>query len=199
MTVAIIDCGGANLRSVQRAVELRSMKTIITNNKDVVSNASFVILPGVGSASSVMNSLKSNSLIPTIKNLTQPVLGICIGMHVLFDHSEEHDTECMGIIAGNIKKFKPDINIKVPQMGWNKVTFNNGYESKLDDYYYFANSYYSPIYNHALATADYGLPYSAAVQSNNFYGCQFHPEKSSVAGKKFLDYFFNYNENITSH
>ena len=86
MTVAIIDCGGANLRSVQKAVELRSMKTIITNNKDVVSNASFVILPGVGSASSVMNSLKSNSLIPTIKNLTQPVLGICIGMHVLFDH-----------------------------------------------------------------------------------------------------------------
>ncbi len=113
MTVAIIDCGGANLRSVQKAVELRSMKTIITNNKYVVSNASFVILPGVGSASSVMNSLKSNSLIPTIKNLTQPVLGICIGMHVLFDHSEEHDTECMGIIAGNIKKFKPDINIKV--------------------------------------------------------------------------------------
>ena len=199
MTVAIIDCGGANLRSVQKAVELRNMKTIITSNKNVVSNASFVILPGVGSASAVMNSLKFNNLIVTIKNLTQPVLGICIGMHVLFNHSEEHDTECMGIIEGNIKKFKPDMNIKVPQMGWNKVTFNNGYESKLDDYYYFANSYYSPIYNHALATAEYGLPYSAAVQSNNFYGCQFHPEKSSVAGKKFLDYFFNCNENITSY
>jgi glutamine amidotransferase len=156
-------------------------------------------LPGVGSASSVMNSLKSNSLIPTIRNLTQPVLGICIGMHVLFDHSEEHDTKCMGIIAGNIKKFKSDINIKVPQMGWNKVTFNDSNENKLDDYYYFANSYYSPISNYALATADYSLPYSAAVQSNNFYGCQFHPEKSSLAGQKFLDYFFNYNENITSY
>jgi glutamine amidotransferase len=120
-------------------------------------------------------------------------------MHVLFDHSEEHDTKCMGIIAGNIKKFKPDINIKVPQMGWNKVTFNDSNENKLDDYYYFANSYYSPISNYALATADYSLTYSAAVQSNNFYGCQFHPEKSSLAGQKFLDYFFNYNENITSY
>jgi glutamine amidotransferase len=105
----------------------------------------------------------------------------------------------MGIIAGNIKKFKSDINIKVPQMGWNKVTFNESNENKLDDYYYFANSYYSPISNYALATADYSLPYSAAVQSNNFYGCQFHPEKSSLAGQKFLDYFFNYNENITSY
>ena len=123
MTVAIIDCGGANLRSVQRAVELRNMKTIITNDRNVVSNASFVILPGVGSANRVMSNLISNNLVPTIKNLTQPVLGICIGMHVLFDHSEEHDTECMGIFAGNIKKFKADINIKVPQMGWNKVNF----------------------------------------------------------------------------
>ena len=194
MTVAIIDCGGANLRSVQRAIELCNMKTIITNDRNVVSNASFVILPGVGSANPVMHNPRTNNLVPIIKNLTQPVLGICIGMHVLFDHSEEYDTECMGIIPGKIKKFKTDINTKVPQMGWNKVTFNNGYESKLDDYYYFANSYYSPIYNHALATAEYGLPYSAAVQSNNFYGCQFHPEKSSVAGKKFLDYFFNCND-----
>ena len=87
MTVAIIDCGGANLRSVQRAVELRNMKTIITNDRDEVSNASFVILPGVGSANRVMNNLITNNLVPTIKNLTQPVLGICIGMHVLFDHS----------------------------------------------------------------------------------------------------------------
>ena len=121
MTVAIIDCGGANLRSVQRAVELRNMKTIITTDRNVVSNASFVILPGVGSANRVMNNLITNNLVPTIKNLTQPVLGICIGMHVLFDHSEEHDTKCMGIIAGNIKKFKADINTKVPQMGWNKA------------------------------------------------------------------------------
>jgi len=176
MTVAIIDCGGANLRSVQKAVELRSMKTIITNNKDVVSNASFVILPGVGSASSVMNSLKSNSLIPTIKNLTQPVLGICIGMHVLFDHSEEHDTECMGIIAGNIKKFKPDINIKVPQMGWNKVTFNDSNENKLDDYYYFANSYYSPISNYALATQIIACPIQLLFNQITFMDANFIPK-----------------------
>jgi glutamine amidotransferase len=199
MTVAIIDCGGANLRSVQRAIELRNMKTIITNDRNVVSKASFVILPGVGSANSVMNNLITNNLVPTIKNLTQPVLGICIGMHVLFDHSEEHDTECIGIIPGKIKKFKTDINTKVPQMGWNKVTFINSYEDKLNDHYYFANSYYSSIHNHTLAAAEYSLPYSAAVKINNFYGCQFHPEKSSQAGQRFLDYFFNSNEDITSY
>ena len=199
MTVAIIDCGGANLRSVQRAVELRNMKTIITTDRNVVSNASFVILPGVGSANRVMNNLITNNLVTTIKNLTQPVLGICIGMHVLFDHSEEHDTECMGIFAGNIKKFKADINIKVPQMGWNKVNFLNGSEDNLNDHYYFANSYYSPIYDHTLAAAEYSLPYSAAVQTNNYYGCQFHPEKSSQAGQRFLDYFFNSNEDITRY
>ena len=105
MTVAIVDCGGANLRSVQRAVELQNMKSIITNDKGKVSSASFVILPTrVGSANSVMQSLKSNNLLDTVKNLTSPVLGICIGMHVLFDQSDENNTECMGIISGNIKK-----------------------------------------------------------------------------------------------
>ena len=145
MTVAIVDCGGANLRSVQRAVELQNMKSIITNDKAKVSSASYVILPGVGSANSVMQSLKSNNLLDTVKYLTSPVLGICIGMHVLFDQSEENNTECMGIISGNIKKFNPELNIKVPQMGWNKVTVLQEQVKKLDDYYYFANSYYSQI------------------------------------------------------
>ena len=145
MTVAIVDCGGANLRSVQRAVELQNMKSIITNDKGKVLSASYVILPGVGSANSVMQSLKSNNLLDTVKHLTSPVLGICIGMHVLFDQSDENNTECMGIISGNIKKFNPELNIKVPQMGWNKVTFLQEQAKKLDDYYYFANSYYSQI------------------------------------------------------
>ena len=191
MTVAIVDCGGANLRSVQRAIELQNMKSIITNDKGKVSSASFVILPGVGSANSVMQSLKSNNLLDTIKHLTSPVLGICIGMHVLFDQSDENNTECMGIISGNIKKFNPELNIKVPQMGWNKVTFLQEQAKKLDDYYYFANSYYSRIYKYTFATAEYGEPFAATIQKNNFLGCQFHPEKSSYAGKKFLNYFFN--------
>ena len=191
MTVAIVDCGGANLRSVQRAVELQNMKSIITNDKAKVSSASYVILPGVGSANSVMQSLKSNNLLDTVKYLTSPVLGICIGMHVLFDQSEENNTECMGIISGNIKKFNPELNIKVHQMGWNKVTFLQEQVKKLDDYYYFANSYYSQIYNHTLATAEYGEPFAATIQKNNFLGCQFHPEKSSHAGQRFLNYFFN--------
>ena len=189
MTVAIIDCGGANLRSVQRAVELRSMKTIITNNKDVVSNASFVILPGVGSASSVMNSLKSNSLIPTIKNLTQPVLGICIGMHVLFDYSEEDDTQCLGIINGEIKKFI-STDLSIPQMGWNYTEGLDDYKH-LSNYYYFANSFYSDNTSRAVGYSNYINKFTSVVKQDNYIGCQFHPEKSSLAGEAFLKYFIN--------
>jgi glutamine amidotransferase len=191
MTVAIVDCGGENLRSVQRAVEIHKIKAVITNDKAKVSNASFVILPGVGSAQNVMQSLESRNLIETIKSLTQPVLGICIGMHILFDRSEEQDTECMKIISGNVKKFNSDRRFKVPQMGWNKVTFLKEQTKDLDDYYYFANSYYSQIINQTIATAEHSVPFTAAIQKNNFLGCQFHPEKSSFAGRKFLEYFFN--------
>ena len=191
MTVAIVDCGGENLRSVQRAVEIHKIKAVITNDKTKVSNASFVILPGVGSAQNVMQSLESRNLIETIKSLTQPVLGICIGMHILFDRSEEQDTECMKIISGNVKKFNSDRRFKVPQMGWNKVTFLKEQIKDLDDYYYFANSYYSQIINQTIATAEHSVPFTAAIQKNNFLGCQFHPEKSSFAGRKFLEYFFN--------
>ena len=191
MTVAIVDCGGENLRSVQKAVEIHKMKAVITNDKARVSNASFVILPGVGSAQNVMQSLESRNLIETIKSLTQPVLGICIGMHILFDRSEEQDTECMKIISGNVKKFNSDKRFKVPQMGWNKVTFLKEQIKDLDDYYYFANSYYSQIINQTIATAEHSVPFTAAIQKNNFLGCQFHPEKSSFAGRKFLEYFFN--------
>jgi glutamine amidotransferase len=148
-------------------------------------------LPGVGSAQNVMQSLESKNLIETIKNLTQPVLGICIGMHILFDRSDEQDTECMKIISGNVKKFNSDRRFKVPQMGWNKVTFLKEQTKDLDDYYYFANSYYSQIINQTIATAEHSVPFTAAIQKNNFLGCQFHPEKSSFAGRKFLEYFFN--------
>ena len=189
MTVAIVDCGGANLRSVQRAIELRDQKAIITRNKSDISKASFVILPGVGSAKSVMNSLESNELIEIIKNLTKPVLGICIGMHVLFDRSEEHDTKCMEIISGDIKKFDSMLNLKIPQMGWNKVSFLLENTKKLDNYYYFANSYFNPINQFTIAQSQYGASFTAAIKYKNFIGCQFHPEKSSLAGSKFLKNF----------
>lgn len=190
MTVAIVDCGGANLRSVQRAIELRNMKTTITNKKSDILKASYVILPGVGSADSVMSSLKSNDLVETIKNLSKPVLGICIGMHILFESSEENHTSCMGIISGKIKKFKFKDSFKVPQMGWNKVSFLDDVQKTLDEHYYFANSFYAQVSDDTRAKANYGLPFSAVVRKNNFIGCQFHPEKSSTAGTKFLDYFF---------
>ena len=191
MTVAIIDCGGANLRSVQKAVEIQDMKVVITKDKNTISNASFVILPGVGSAKSVMNNLQDNNLTETIKGLTMPVLGICIGMHVLFDYSAEHNTECLGIVSGNIKKFDSKHTFKVPQMGWNKVTFDQEKFKVFNNYYYFANSFYSQIFDQALASAEHGESFAAVIQKDNFLGCQFHPEKSSFAGKKFLDHFFN--------
>ena len=191
MTVAIIDCGGANLRSVQKAVELQDLKAVITKDKNIISNASFVILPGVGSAMSVMNNLQDNNLTETIKELTMPVLGICIGMHVLFEYSAEQNTECLGIIQGNIKKFDSKSTFKVPQMGWNKVTFDQEKFKTLNNYYYFANSYYSQIFDQTLASAKHSESFAAVIQKDNFLGCQFHPEKSSFAGKKFLGYFFN--------
>ena len=191
MTVAIIDCGGANLRSVQKAVEIQDMKVVITKDKNTILNASFVILPGVGSAKSVMNNLQDSNLIETIKELTMPVLGICIGMHVLFDYSAEHNTECLGIVSGNIKKFDSKHTFKVPQMGWNKVTFDQEKFKALNNYYYFANSYYSQISDLTLGSAEHSESFAAVIQKDNFLGCQFHPEKSSFAGKKFLDHFFN--------
>ena len=191
MTVAIIDCGGANLRSVQNAVELRNMDTIITKDKNEVTSASFVILPGVGSAKSVMARLGIDNLRDAVISHKKPVLGICVGMQVLFESSEEHDTSCLGVISGNIKKFNSECDLKVPQMGWNKVTFLQDNAKNLDDYYYFANSYYTDNDDYAVGHSYYGKKINSIVKKDNFLGCQFHPEKSSDIGEKFIKNFIN--------
>ncbi len=190
MTVAIIDSGGSNLRSVAKAIDRLNKSYVITDIADEIMKASFVILPGVGSAKNVMSELKKKNLIDVINNLKQPVLGICIGMQILFEYSAEGNTKCLGLIKGDIQKFDESTDLKVPQMGWNKVTFSDQRLKKFNNYYYFANSYYSSIQKHTTATSEYGDIFTSVVEKNNFLGCQFHPEKSSEAGEYFLQYFF---------
>ena len=190
MTVAIIDSGGSNLRSVAKAIDRLDKSYVITDIADEIMKASFVILPGVGSARNVMSELKKKNLVDVINNLKQPVLGICIGMQILFEYSAEGNTKCLGLIEGDIQKFDESTDLKVPQMGWNKVTFSDQKLKKFNNYYYFANSYYSDIQKHTTATTEYGNIFTSVVEKNNFLGCQFHPEKSSDAGEYFLQYFF---------
>ena len=190
MTVAIIDSGGSNLRSVAKAIDRLNKSYVITDIADEIMKASFVILPGVGSARNVMSELKKKNLVDVINNLKQPVLGICIGMQILFEYSAEGNTKCLGLIEGDIQKFDESTDLKVPQMGWNKVTFSDQKLKKFNNYYYFANSYYSGIQKHTTATSEYGDIFTSVVEKNNFLGCQFHPEKSSEAGEYFLQYFF---------
>lgn len=190
MTVAIIDSGGSNLRSVGKAIDRLNKSYVITDIADEIMKASFVILPGVGSAEIVMNELRKKNLVDVINNLKQPVLGICIGMQILFEYSAEGNTKCLGLIEGDIQKFDESADLKVPQMGWNKVTFSDQKLKKFNNYYYFANSYYSGIQKHTTATSEYGDIFTSVVEKNNFLGCQFHPEKSSEAGEYFLQYFF---------
>ena len=190
MTVAIIDSGGSNLRSVAKAIDRLDKSYVITDIADEIMKASFVILPGVGSAKNVMSELKKKNLVDVINNLKQPVLGICIGMQILFEYSAEGNTKCLGLIEGDIQKFDESTDLKVPQMGWNKVTFSDQKLKKFNNYYYFANSYYSDIQKHTTATSEYGNIFTSVVEKNNFLGCQFHPEKSSDAGEYFLQYFF---------
>ena len=188
MTVAIINSGGANLGSVQRAVDKIGYKAIITREIKDISDSTHVIIPGVGSAYNVMRSLKKTNLIQTIKSLSQPVLGICIGMQILFEFSDEGKVDCLGLIPGSVERFKSLDHLKVPQMGWNKVSFNNSL-SEFNNYYYFANSYFNPINQFTIAQSQYGVSFTAAIKYKNFTGCQFHPERSSLAGSKFLNNF----------
>ena len=147
-------------------------------------------MPGVGAAKNVMNNLKKQDLVESIKNYSNPILGICVGMQIFYEFSEEEDTECLGILPGTIKKFV-NSDLTIPHMGWNKVMFEDGNFSDCNGYYYFANSYYAEISKSTFAKTKYGIKFSSCVNKDNFYGVQFHPEKSSVNGMKFLNSFFS--------
>lgn len=188
--IAIIDYVAGNVKSVENAVRKLGYETLITSNPDEIKNADKVIFPGVGEASTAMNYLKSlklNELIPTLK---QPFLGICLGQQLLCDFSEEGNTKCLGIFDLKVKQF-PATDI-VPHMGWNNLQKISG---KLlngiseDDNFYFVHTYYCEIGENTTSECDYILPFSATLQKDNFYGTQFHPEKSGDVGSLILQNF----------
>ncbi|MEI2709332.1 MAG: imidazole glycerol phosphate synthase subunit HisH [Chitinophagaceae bacterium] len=195
MSLVIIKYNAGNIQSVLYALERIGVEATVTDDVQQIQSADKVIFPGVGEASTAMNYLKERGLDIVIKNLTQPVLGICLGMQLMCKHSEENDIECLGIFDENVKKFKAEgLGFKVPQIGWNEI-FNlqsplfNGL--KENDYCYFVHSYYAALGEHTIATTKYIQSYSSALQKNNFYGVQFHPEKSAKVGEQILKNFIN--------
>jgi len=190
--IAIIDYKAGNVRSLQFALERLGVKSILTADPKIITNAEKVIFPGQGAAASAMKKLKDSGLDILIPKLKQPVLGICLGMQLLCDFTEEGNVKALGIISGKVKRFSD--NVKVPQMGWNTISglqnplFNN---IKNYEFMYLIHSYFVPLLAETIAVSQYDLIYSVAVQKNNFYGVQFHPEKSSKAGQQILHNFLN--------
>lgn len=193
MKTVVIKYNAGNVQSVLFALERIGVNAVLSDDAETISNADKVIFPGVGEAGSAMQYLKEKKLDKVIKSLTQPVLGICLGMQLLCAHSEESNTECLGIFSEKVKHFPSDKNNKVPHVGWNTIynlkspLFNNCKE----DYVYFVHSYYVETGVHSIAQCNYILPFSASIQKNNFYACQFHPEKSGSIGELILKNFMN--------
>ena len=202
MKLVIIKYNAGNIQSVLYALERIGMEAIVTDDHTQIKAADKVIFPGVGEASTAMNYLKERGLDTVIRNLQQPVLGICLGMQLMCTYSEENNTECLGIFDEQVKWFKSQKSyagsvtsaIKVPQIGWNNI-----YNLKTDlfkgipenSYCYFVHGYYAALGEHTIATTDYIQPYSSALHKNNFYGTQFHPEKSAAVGEQILKNFIN--------
>jgi len=193
--LAIIDSGGANIASVRFAIERLGVNAELTTDPERVQNATHVILPGVGTAADCMSRLMQNGLVGTIKALKQPLLGICVGMQLLFESSDEGDTACMGMLPGRVQRFSNRAGLPVPHMGWNKLNvlrpnfLTQGLHA--NDYVYFVHSYAAPVSDLTIATTDYGAPFSAIVQRGNVYGAQFHPERSARVGALILRNFLS--------
>jgi imidazole glycerol-phosphate synthase subunit HisH len=190
--IAIIKYNAGNVTSVQNALHKIGVDNIITSDFETIKNADKVIFPGVGEASSAMQFLKANNLDAVIKNTSQPFLGICLGLQLMCKHSEENNTECLGIFNADVKLF-PSQDI-VPHMGWNNIEVTEDPLLKgitTDSNFYFVHSYYASLSPETIGTCNYILPFSAALQYKNFYATQFHPEKSATDGEIILKNFLN--------
>ena len=193
MNVAIVKYNAGNIYSVVNALRRMGIEPLLTDDAEALQKADRVFFPGQGHAAKAMEYLKARKLDEVIRDLKQPVFGICVGQQLLCKHSEEGDADCIGIFDAEVKRFQPERHEdKVPCMGWQKLY---GLTSPLmanlgeDPYVYFVHSYYVPICQETIATADYILPYSASMHKDNFYTCQFHPEKSGKVGEKILQNF----------
>ncbi len=192
-TVAIIDSGGANIASVRHALRRLGRDGVLTTDAATIRGADRVLLPGVGAAADAMGRLRQLGLVDVIRGLTQPVLGICLGMQLLAEASEEEDVECLGVIAGAVTKLPATPAHPVPNMGWCRLEDSNAH-ALLDglgngDYFYFLHSYALPVSAHTLATARHATPFSAVIGHENFLAAQFHPERSARSGARLLRNF----------
>ncbi len=193
MNIAIVKYNAGNIYSVVNALKRLGIEPLLTDDAELLAKADKVLFPGQGEASGAMSYLKDRRLDEVIKNLKQPVLGICVGQQLLCKHSEEGNTDCIGIFDAEVKRFCPTRHEdKVPAMGWNalyntKSPLFKGFAD--NEFVYFVHSYYVPLCDATIATADYILPYSAALCKDNFYSTQFHPEKSGSVGERILKNF----------
>jgi glutamine amidotransferase len=193
MQIAIVKYNAGNIYSVVNAMKRLGIEPILTDDPELLSKADKVLFPGQGNAKEAMTYLRAHHLDQVIANLKQPVLGICVGQQLLCKHSEEGDVDCIGIFDAEVKRFSPQRHEdKVPAMGWNEIyDVSTPLLKGLGEhpYTYFVHSYYVPVSNETIATANYILPYSAAMHKDNFYTCQFHPEKSGKIGEQILKNF----------
>jgi imidazole glycerol-phosphate synthase subunit HisH len=188
--IAIIKYNAGNIHSVQNALNRLGVESVITDDKTTILNADKVIFPGVGEASSAMNYLKERGLDEVIRSIKQPFLGICLGLQLMCKYSEEGSTDCLGIFDTRVKLFPP--TLKVPHIGWNSFNRSEGelFEGiNISEDFYFVHSYYAELCDESIAVTDYIKPISAALQKNNFYATQFHPEKSASIGEQLLKNF----------
>ena len=190
--IAIVDYKMGNLRSVENALKRLGAEFVVTADADVIKRADRVLLPGVGNAAEAMENLRQANLVEVIRSLRRPVLGICVGMQVMCRHSEEGDAKCMGLFDAHVRRFEPSAEEKVPHMGWNSI---GNLESKLfkgingGEMVYFVHSYYPTLCPDTIATTRHGVMFSAALKYENFYGTQFHPEKSGDVGERIIANF----------
>lgn len=190
MNVAIVKYNAGNIYSVVNALKRLGVEPLLTDDAEQLQKADRVLFPGQGEARGAMEYLKAHRLDEVIRNLRQPVLGICVGQQLLCQHSEEGDVDCIGVFNAEVKRFQPVRHEdKVPCMGWNRLTNVKSPLFEDDSYVYFVHSYYVPLCEDTAATADYILPYSAAMHKGNFYACQFHPEKSGKVGERIIQNF----------
>jgi len=188
--LVIVDYGAGNVKSVEFALNRLGVKPILSSDADVVGNAGRVIFPGVGHAEFAMNALKSKGLDDAIKSLKVPVLGICLGMQLMCTRTEEGNVEGLAIFDTLVNRF-PAVN-KIPHMGWNSIKTNGSPIFKgipEESYFYFVHSYYAECCTNTSSVCDYILPFSASLEKDNFFGCQFHPEKSGEMGERLLNNF----------